>query len=188
MNISANSIRSGNILLLEGELWLVTRLPEHTKPGKGPAYVQLEVRNLRTGLKHNKKLRSTESVEKAHLEEKKFRYLYQQDNSLFFMDLETFEQIELPLSVVGESSKFLKDDLDVSISSFNGEPVKVELPQSITFEIQDTPPNIKGATAKASYKKAKLNEKLTVLVPTYLSVGDKIVVKVEDGSFVEKVE
>jgi elongation factor P len=188
MNISANSIRAGNILVIDGDLWLVTKLPEHTKPGKGPAYIQLDLENLKTGLKSNKRLRSAETVEKAQLNEKKFRYLYQQEEALLFMDLETFEQVEMPLRLLGDESKFLKDDLDVTVYFYNEQPVKVALPQNIIFEIEDTPPNIKGSTAKASYKKAKVNGRLTVLVPPYLCVGDKIVVKVEDCSFVEKVD
>lgn len=187
MNISANAIRAGNILVIDQDLWLVTKLPEHTKPGKGPAYVQLDLENLKTGLKSNRRLRSSETVEKAQLNEKKFRYLYQQGDSLLFMDLETFEQVELPTRLLGGESKFLKDELDVTVYFYNEQAVKVALPQSIVFEIQDTPPNIKGSTAKASYKKAKVNDNLTVLVPPYLSVGDKILVKVEDCSFVEKV-
>lgn len=188
MNISANSIRSGNILVLDEELWLVTKLPEHTKPGKGPAYVQLELKNIRTGIKSNRRLRSSETVEKVQLDEKKFRYLYQQGKSLLFMNLETFEQVEFQEELLGDESKFLRDELDVSISFYNDQPVKITLPQTIVFQIEDTPPNIKGSTAKASYKKAKINEKLTVLVPPYLTTGDKIAVKVEDGSFVEKVD
>jgi elongation factor P len=186
--IGANSIRSGNILVLEDELWVVTKLPVHTKPGKGPAYVQVEMKNLLQGTKSNQRFKSSDVVKKAHLQEEPYLYLYLQESSAYLMHAETFEQIELPLALIEEEKKFLVENLKVSVAFFNEKPVKLTLPQTITMIIQDTPPNIKSATAKAAYKKAQITQDLTVLVPSYLSVGDKIVVKTEDGSFLEKAQ
>jgi elongation factor P len=186
--IGANSIRSGNILVLENELWVVTKLPIHTKPGKGPAYVQVEMKNLLNGIKTNHRFKSSDVVKKAYLQEEFYTYLYSVDGRACLMHTETFEQIEIPLDLINEERKFLIENLKVSISFFDEKPVKLTLPQTIIMEIKDTPPNIKSATAKAGYKKAEMTEDLTVLVPSYLSVGDKIVVKTEDSSFVEKAE
>ncbi len=186
--IGANSIRSGNILALENELWIVTKLPVHTKPGKGPAYVQVEMKNLLNGTKTNHRFKSSDVVKKAHLQEEPYLYLYSADENAYLMHAATFEQIELPLTLINEEKKFLVENLKVYVSFFDEKPVKLTLPQTITVVIQDTPPNIKSATAKAAYKKAQITQDLTVLVPSYLSVGDKIVVKTEDASFVEKAE
>lgn len=188
MNIGANDIRAGNILLLEDELWTVTKLPTHIKPGKGPAYVQVEMKNLLTGTKTNRRFRSSDTVERAHLQEEPYSYLYVQGNNAHLMHSETFEQIEIPLELIADEKKFLIENLKVFISFFNEKPVKLTLPLTITMEIKETPPHIKSATAKAGYKKAQITEDLTVLVPSYMSTGDKIIVKTEDGSFVAKAE
>ena len=188
MKSSANSIRTGNILIFEDELWSVIKQPEHIKPGKGPAYIQIEIKKMFGSTKTNRRLRSSDTVEKAHLEERKHKYLYTLDKEVWFMDLETFEQTCIPIANAIEEKKFLTDDLEVSIAFFQGNPIKLILPTTVVLTITYTPPHIKGATATASYKKAEINPELTVLVPVYLESGDKIAVKTEDGSFIERVK
>ncbi|WP_216363374.1 elongation factor P [Candidatus Sneabacter namystus] len=188
MKVNANDIRAGNVLVMDNCLFSVTKQPEHIKPGKGPAYVQVEMKNLTSNTKVQKRFRSADVVEKAHIEEKKCQFLYQNENSFFFMDLESFEQFELNEDKIGTEKKFLLDGIKVAILFYMDNPILIVLPNEIVATIQDTPPSIKGATAKASYKKAIISESLTVSVPPYLNNGDDILIKTSDGSFVEKVK
>ena len=177
MQIAANSIKVGNILVIEDELLSVIKPPEHIKPGKGPAYVQLELKKVFAQTKINRRLRSSDMVEKAQLNERKHQYLYTEGQELWFMDLETFEQIAIPINNAEEEKKFLTDGLNLILTFFQNTPMKIILPSTVILTIQYTSPNIKGATVAASYKKAEINSHLTVLVPPYLESGDKIIVK-----------
>ena len=188
MKISANSIKQGNILVYKDELWKVVKSPEHVKPGKGPAYVQLEMKNLKTGNKFNERVSSSDSFEKAQLEEKDFQFLYFEDEKLIFMDTENFEQIALDKDLFGDKIDFLTDNMIVKLEFYEETPLSVELPQTITAEVVETDPVIKGSTITSSYKPAKLANGVKVMVPSYLTVGEKIVVKTEDSSFVERAK
>lgn len=186
MKISANSIKAKNILIHNDELWVVSKMPEHTKPGKGPAYVQVEMKNLKTGTKLNTRFSSTDYIERAQLEQRQCQYLYEEDSKLVFMDNENFEQIYLEKDIMGDSLPFLQDGMMVQVEFHNNEPLSVELPQTIVAEIVETDPVIRGATVTSSFKPAILDNGIKVMVPSYITTGEKIVVKTEDKSFVER--
>lgn len=188
MKISANSIKAGNILVHNDNLWVVSKMPEHTKPGKGPAYVQVEMKNLKTGTKLNTRFSSSDYIEKAQLEQRTFQFLYFEDNNLVLMDTETFEQILLSKDIAGEKLPFLEDNMLIKVEFYQETPLNIDLPQTIISEIVETDPVIKGATATASYKPAILANGVKVMVPSYLVIGEKIVVKTEDSSFVERAK
>ena len=188
MRISANDIKSGNILDYEGELWVVSKTPEHTKPGKGGAYVQVEMKNLRTGNKLNQRFSSSESVEKAFLERKEMQYLYKEENLLVFMDPDSFEQIMIDQELMKAKLPFLADGMNVEVEFYQDKPLGIILAQTVILEIQETDPVIKGATATSSYKPAIMNNGLRVMVPPYLVSGEKIIVKTEDATFVKRAE
>lgn len=188
MRISANDIKSGNILDYEGELWIVAKTPEHTKPGKGGAYVQVEMKNLRTGNKLNQRFSSSDSVEKAFLERKTMQYLYQENNLLVFMDPDSFEQVMIDQDIMKENLPYLSDGMEVDIESYQDKPLNVILPQTVVLEIVETDPVLKGATVTSSYKPAIMSNGLKVMVPPYLVTGEKIIVRTEDTSFVKRAE
>lgn len=188
MKITANSIKLGNILVHNEELWYVSKMPEHTKPGKGPAYIQVEMKNLKTGTKLNIRFSSTENVERAQLEQKDFEFLYHDGSDLIFMDTTTFEQITLSKEIMKEKLLFLKDNMKVKIEFYQDTPINIELPQTITAEIVETDAVIKGSTVTSSYKPAILDNGVRVMVPSYLTIGEKIIVKTEDSSFVERAK
>ncbi len=188
MRISANDIKSGNVLDYEGELWIVAKNPEHTKPGKGGAYVQVEMKNLRTGNKLNQRFSSSDSVEKAFLERRKMQYLYKEDNLLVFMDPESFEQIMINQEIMKEKLPFLADGMNVDVESYQDKPLSIILPQTVIVEIVETDPVIKGATVTSSYKPAIMENGLRVMVPPYIVQGEKIIVKTEDITFVKRAD
>ncbi len=188
MRISANDIKAGNILDYEGALWIVAKNPEHTKPGKGGAYVQVEMKNLRTGNKLNQRFSSVESVERAFLEIKEMQFLYMEDNKMILMDPESFEQIMLEKDMLGEKLPFLEDGMMVTVEFYQEKPLSIRLPQTLVVEIEQTDPVIKGSTVTSSYKPAILTNGLRVMVPPYLTTGEKIVVKTEDLTFVERAK
>lgn len=188
MKISANDIRSGNILEYKNELWMVTKNPEHTKPGKGGAYVQVEMKSLKNGNKLNERFNSTTTVEKAFLDHQDFQFLYLEGEFYVFMDNETFEQINVKADLLEDKAAYLTDGMIVEIQLYRGEPINISLPANITLTISETDPVIKGATVTSSYKPAILENGVKVMVPPYITVGEKIVVKTEDSTFVERAK
>lgn len=186
MKISANTVRAGNILVHNGELCVVTKQPEHVKPGKGPAYIQLEMKNIRTGTKLNERFNSSDMLERAELEQRKFQFLYFEENNMVLMDTENFEQIYVSKDILEEKLPFLADNMIVQLEFHNEKPIGIELPPTVIDEVVETDPVIKGATVTSSYKPAILANGVKVMVPSYLTVGEKIVVKTEDASFVER--
>lgn len=188
MKISANEIKNGNILEYENQLWVVIKNPEHTKPGKGGAYVQVEMKNLRTHSKLNQRFSSSDTIEKAFLETKKMQYLYLEGDSIILMDQESFEQISIDKSMLGEKVVLLTDGMEVEVSMHNDSPLNISLPANLTVEIDQTDPVIKGSTVTSSYKPAILTSGLRVMVPPYLTSGEKIVIKTEDLTFVERAK
>ncbi|MCP5370007.1 MAG: elongation factor P [Rickettsiaceae bacterium] len=188
MKISANEIKNGTILEYEGQLWVVIKNPEHTKPGKGGAYVQVEMKNLRTNNKLNQRFSSSENVEKAFLESKKMQFLYIEGDKIVLMDQENFEQVSIDKEMLGEKVAFLTDGLELNVSFYNDMPLSITLPANLVVEIEYTDPIIKGATVTSSYKPAILTNGLKVMVPPYLSHGEKIVVKTDDLTFVERAK
>ena len=188
MKINANSIKNGHILIYRNDLYTVVKDPEHVKPGKGPAYVQLELKNVKTGTKVNERISASDVMDKAELEQKKYQYLYPENDNLVFMDLESFEQIILPKTIANEKVRYLQDSMIVEIEFFDDRPLSIKLPPTVILTIDETDPVMKGATATASYKPAILENGVRVSVPPYLASGEKIVVKTDDGSYVERAK
>lgn len=188
MKISANDIKSGTILDYNGELWLVTKNPEHTKPGKGPAYIQVEMKNIKTGTKLNTRFSSTESLERAFLEGKDMQFLYKEDGKYIFMDQESFEQIELKAELFGDKLPLLENEMIIKVEFYQDAAITVKFPTNMIVEVEQTDPVIKGSTVTSSYKPAILTNGIRVMVPPYLNTGEKIVIKTEDLTFVERAK
>ena len=186
MKISANDIKAGNVLDYEGALWVVAKNPEHTKPGKGGAYAQVEMKNLRTGNKLNQRFSSVENVTRAFLESKEMQFLYIEDTHIIVMDPESFEQTRLSSDLLGSKLPFLTDGLIIKVEFYQDEALNIQLPATLVVEVEQTDPVIKGSTVTSSYKPAILINGLKVMVPPYLVSGEKIVVKTDDLSFVER--
>lgn len=187
MKINGNEIRIGNVIEHDGGLWRAVKT-FHTMPGKGGAFLQVELRNLRNGTKLNERFRSSESVERVSLDQMDFQYLYANGDMLTFMDLETYEQIEIPRELVGEAAVYLEDGMKVVVESYEGEPIGVTLPDTVVLEIVETEPTVKGQTATSSYKPAKLSNGVRVLVPPFVESGAKIVVNTADNTYVKRAE
>jgi len=185
MRISANDIKIGNVLDYNGGLWSVIKNPDHTKPGKGGAYVQVEMKNLRTGNKLNQRFSSTDSVEKAFLDRQTMQYLYSEGEHLIFMDPDSFEQKMLDKNLLKDRLAFLTDGMNVDVEFYQDTPLSIKLTSTVIVEIAETDPVIKGSTVTSSYKPAILTNGVKVMVPPYLVTEEKIVVKTDDLTFVE---
>tara|TARA_B100001123_G_scaffold18386_1_gene20772 strand:- start:451 stop:1017 length:567 start_codon:yes stop_codon:yes gene_type:complete len=188
MKISANEIKVGNIIEFENKLWKVLKL-EHTKPGKGGAYIQTEIKDINHGTKKNERFRSDENIEKAYLEQKKFQFLYSKGDEYFFMNQESYEQINISKEKITEETlAYLKDGINVSIELKDEEPINILLPETVTLEIKEAEAAIKGQTATSGLKPAILENGIKIMVPLHIDQGMKIVVKTTDNSYVEKVK
>jgi len=187
MKISGNAIRPGNVIEHKGGLWRAVRI-QHTQPGKGGAYLQVELRNLRDGTKLNERFRSSEDVERVRLEQKEYQYLYEEGELLTLMDNETFEQIQVNKELIGDAVVFLQEGMTVTVESYEGEPVGVYLPDSVVLEVADTEPVVKGQTAASSYKPAILANGVRTTVPPHIDTGTRVVVNTADGSYVERAK
>jgi elongation factor P len=183
--INGNEIRPGNIIEHDGGLWVAVKT-EHVKPGKGGAFAQVEMKNLRNGSKLNERFRSADKVERVRLEQKDQQFLYQSDDMLVFMDAESFEQIELPADILGDRRPFLQDGMTVTIEYYEEEALSVTLPDKVTCEIAETEPVVKGQTAANSYKPAVLDNGVRVMVPPFVGQGESIVVSTETFEYVER--
>ncbi len=186
MKINAGEIRVGMLLEYKNDLWQVLKT-QHVKPGKGGAFAQVEMKSVNKNTKLNERFRSSETVEKASLEETKFNFLYVDDNSYFFMEPKTFEQIEIKKEIVGEKGKLLSENLEVVVSFYNEKPISVELPNQVTCKIETTDAALKGQTVSSSYKPAKLSNGLSIQVPPFIEVGDEIIVDTRNIEYVKKV-
>lgn len=187
MKINGNAIRPGNVIEHKGGLWRAVKIA-HTQPGKGGAYAQVELRNLRDGTKLNERFRASESVERVRLDQQDFQFLYSDGQTYTFMDQETFEQIELNRDQLGEQADYLQDGMVCQVESYEGETIGIALPEHVTFEITDTEPVVKGQTAAASYKPAILDNGMRVMVPPFITTGEKVVISTEDGSYVKRAD
>ncbi len=185
MKIQGNEIKPGNVLQHKGELWVVTKV-EHVKPGKGGAYAQVEMKSVVGGTKLNERFRASESVERVRLEQKDYQFLYEQGDMLVFMDMETYEQIELPKEFLGDRAAFLQDGMVVTVESHEGKPLGVQLPLHVTLEVVEAEPVVKGQTAASSYKPAVLENGVRIMVPPFISAGEKIVVNTQDVTYVKR--
>ena len=183
--ISGNEIRPGNIIEHDGGLWVAVKT-EHVKPGKGGAFAQVELKNIRDGRKLNERFRSADKVERVRLEQKDQQFLYEQDGLLTFMDAETYEQITLPADLLGERRPFLQDGMTVTVEYHEEEALSVSLPERVTCKIVETEPVVKGQTAANSFKPAKLDNGVRVMVPPFVGEGEDIVVSTETFEYVER--
>ncbi|MBJ7535422.1 elongation factor P [Rhodomicrobium vannielii ATCC 17100] len=187
MKINGNEIRPGNVIEHNNSLWVAVKT-QAVKPGKGPAYNQVELKNLINGSKLNERFRSSETVEKVRLEQKDFSFLYVQDDMLVFMDTESYEQIELAKDFVGERSAFLQDGMKVIVEMHEGRAIGIELPDQVTLTIVEADPVVKGQTAASSYKPAVLENGVRVMVPPFISSGEKIVVDTNEIAYIRRAE
>jgi elongation factor P len=187
MKINANSIRIGNILDHQGKLWVVTKT-QHVQPGKGGAYMQVEMKAILEGTKLHERFRSSESVEKIHLDERPFQFLYKEGKFFVFMDQDTYEQFSLDEDFVGDSSVFLQDGMVVNISFYEERAITVQLPDTVILEVVEAEPVVKGQTASSSYKPAIMDNGIKVMVPPHIEAGMKVVIHTQDSSYIERAK
>jgi len=185
MKISGVDIRPGNILEYEGGIWKVAKI-QHTQPGKGGAYMQVEMKNLQDGRKTNVRFRSADTVERVRLDTKEFQYLYHDGDMLVFMDNDTYEQISLPDDLIGEAAAFLQDGMEVTLELWDEKPISVQLPDQVEATIVEADAVVKGQTASSSYKPALLDNGVRVMVPPHIESGTRIVVDVYERTYVGK--
>ena len=188
MKIDGNQIKVGNILEINSKLWKVLKT-QHTQPGKGGAYLQVEMKELKEGTKMNGRFRSSEHVERAIIDEKIFQYLYFDNEKFIFMDNKTYEQIELGKDIVSkDQEKFLIENQNVTIQLYENKPVGIELADNVTLKIIETEAVVKGQTAASSYKPAILEGDIKTSVPPFITIGDLVVINTSDSSYVEKAK
>jgi elongation factor P len=187
MKINGNEIRPGNVIEHQNSLWVAVKA-QAVKPGKGPAYAQVELKNLINGSKLNERFRSSETVERVRLEQQDFQFLYRQDDMLVFMDSQTYEQLEIAEDFVGERAAFLQDGMTVTVESHEGRPIGVSLPDQVTLQVTDAEPVVKGQTASASYKPAMLENGVRVMVPPFIVPGEKVIVDTNEITYVRRAE
>ena len=186
MKISAVEVKPGMIIEHKNDYWNVLKA-QHVKPGKGGAFNQVELKSITKGTKLNERFRSSETIEKAELEDKKFNFLYLDENNCHFMDNKTFEQILIPKSLTEEKYKLLKENLEVKISFMDEKPLSIELPNNVECIIDVTDAAIKGQTAASSYKPATLDNGLKINVPPFVEPGDKIILDTRTFEYVKKI-
>jgi len=185
MKISGVDIRPGNIIEYEGGIWRAVKI-QHTQPGKGGAYMQVEMKNLIDGRKTNVRFRSADTVERVRLDTKDFQYLYKDGEQLVFMDKDAYEQINLPADLVGDAAAFLEDGMDVTLEMWEDRPISVALPDQVEATIVSADAVVKGQTASSSYKPAVLENGVRVMVPPHIGAGTRIVVDVYERTYVGK--
>ena len=183
--INGNEIKSNNIIEHNGSLWVVSKV-SHVKPGKGGAFAQVEMKNLRNGSKLNERFRSADKVEKVRLEQKNQQFLYEAENLLTFMDSETYEQIELPSEILGEKRPFLQDGMIVQVEYYESEALNVTIPEKVVCTVADTEPAVKGQTAASSFKPALLSNNIKINVPPFIEKDEKIIVSTESMEYIER--
>ena len=186
MKINASEIRVGMLLEFNNDLFQVLKT-QHVKPGKGGAFAQVEMKSLNKNTKLNERFRSSETVEKAALEEIKFNYLYSDENEYYFMNPQTFDQINIKKNIVGEKGKMLTENLEVNISFYNNQPLMIDLPNQITCKVSTTDASIKGQTVSSSYKPATLENGINIQVPPFIEIGDELVIDTRTIEYVKKI-
>ena len=186
MKITANEIRVGMLLEYKNDLWEVLKT-QHVKPGKGGAFAQVEMKSLNKNTKLNERFRSSETIEKASVEEKKFNFSYEDDGNYYFIDPKSFEQIDIKKDFIGERGKMLAENLEVVVSFHNEIPITIQLPNQITCKIKTTDAALKGQTVSSSYKPAVLENGLKVQVPPFIENGDEIVIDTRSIEYVKKI-
>ncbi len=183
----AGSIRIGWVIEYKNKPWTITKA-QHIKPGKGGAFMQVEMKSVEEGTKTNERFRTEDNVEKLMVEEKDCQFLFEDSTGLTFMDSETFDQFNMPADILGDSRPFMTDGMTVVISFIDGKPISVELPLQVVCEVVETEPVIKGQTVSSSYKPAVLDNGVRTTVPPFIGVGDKIVVGTAEANYVERAK
>ena len=186
MKINAGEIRVGMLLEFKNDLWQVLKT-QHVKPGKGGAFAQVEMKSVNKNTKLNERFRSGETVEKASLEETNFNFLYKDENSYFFMNPKSFEQIEIKKDMIGDKGKLLTENLEVSVSFYNESPISIDLPKQVNCKIESTDVALKGQTVSSSYKPALLDNGLSIQVPPFIESGDEILVDTRNLEYIKKI-
>jgi elongation factor P len=187
VKVIASQLRKGNIVDIDGKLYVVLSA-ENFHPGKGTPTTQVDMRRISDGVKTSQRYKTTDQVERAHVEDHEYSYLYQDADGFHFMNQENYEQIQVPADVVGDAAVYLQEGMVVSLAIHEGTPVSIEIPQKVTLEIVDTEPVVKGQTAAGSFKPAKLSNGVRTMVPTHIVVGTRVVVNTADGSYVERAK
>ena len=185
--INGNEIRPGNVIEHDGGLWVAGKT-NAVKPGKGGAYNQVELKNLINGTKLNERFRSAETVERVRLEQKDFTYLYEQGDSLVFMDDESYEQLELQKDFVGDRAAFLQDGMMVTVELYEEKPIGISLPDQVTLTIVEADPVVKGQTAASSYKPAVLENGIRILVPPFIASGERVLVGTNEVTYLRRAD
>jgi len=186
MRINAGEIRVGMLLEYKNDLWQVLKT-QHVKPGKGGAFAQVEMKSVSKNTKLNERFRSSETVEKASLEEENFNYLYSDENNYFFINAKTFEQIEIKKEIIGEKGKLLSENLAVSVNFYNENPISIELPNQVNCKIASTDAALKGQTVSSSYKPAVLDNGIKIQVPLFIEPEDSIILDTRTFEYVKKI-
>ena len=187
MKVIASQVRKGNVLEIDEKLYVVLTA-QNFHPGKGTPVTQVDMRRIADGVKVSERWKTTEQVERAHVEERQYQFLYADDEGYHFMEPESFEQVTVDKDVVGDSSVYLQDGMLCHLATHNGVAISIELPQKITVEIVETEPVVKGQTASSSYKPAQADNGLRVMVPPHIGVGTRVVINTDDNSYVERAK
>ena len=187
MKILGNEIKPGMIIEHRNDLWSVLKA-QHVKPGKGGAFNQVELKSVKKGTKLNERFRSSDSIERAVLDEKKFNFLYEDENNCHFMDQTNFEQIAINKSLLGEKNKLLKENMEVNVHFYEDQALSVDLPSSVELTITNTDATIKGQTASSSYKPATLENGINIMVPPFINSGDKIILDTRTLEYIKKIK
>ena len=186
MKINVNEIKAGMLVEFKNELWEILKT-QHVKPGKGGAFNQVEMKNIKNGTKLNERFRSNETIEKAIIDEQKYLFLYRENDNFYFMDQKNFEQIKVKKEIIGEKDKILTENMEVLISFYEEEPISLLLPNQISCKISNTEIAIKGQTVSSSYKPAILDNGLKVQVPPFINNGDKILIDTRTLDYIKKI-
>ena len=187
MKINGNAVRPGYVIEHKGRLWRAAKI-QHTQPGKGGAYLQVELRDIRDGTKLNERFRSSETIERVRLDQRPNQYLFSDGEMFTFMDNETYEQISIHQDLIGEPVDFLQEGMTVNIESYEGSTISVTLPDSVAMTVVEADPVVKGQTASSSYKPGLLDNGRRVMVPPHIEAGTRIIVGTADGSYVERAK
>ncbi len=182
MNININDIKNGMTVIIDGNLCLIQEF-QHVKPGKGPAFVRIKLKNLRTGSIVEQTFNTNIKITRAHIEKSKVQYLYVSGENYVFMNNETYEQIEVPRKVLGENADFIKEGIDIAIDFYEGEIIGISLPEKVEYTVVETVPAVKGNTATNAQKDAKIETGKTIKVPLFINEGEKIIVSTSDGKY-----
>lgn len=187
MKVNANTMRPGHVLEHNGKLWVVQKT-QIVQPGKGGAFIQIEMKDVRTGTKTIERFRTQETVERARLDEHEYQFLFAEGDNYTFMDIETYEQASIPREIIGDQAAFLQDGMKVTVQTYEGSPLGVELPATVVMTVAEADPVVKGQTASSSYKPAILENGVRVMVPPFIGTGDRIVVDTSESAYLERAK